>query len=113
MPRDLQEAVRRTQVLVAASAASLSKVNDATIRFLSTDVETGLTFARMAARTRSRKKARPGDAEKIKRYLTHARTAHDAVASRIGRVKGEREKLRQINMKVSELRKLLGFDEKF
>jgi fructose/tagatose bisphosphate aldolase len=89
------------------AAKLLSRANAATVLFLSTEVETGISFARMAARTRSRKKPRPGDAEKIKRYLTHARTAYDVVALHIGTVRGKREELRQINLKFSELKKML------
>ena len=111
MPRDVQQAVRRTQVLVAASTAFLSEVNAAAISFLNTELETGLSFVRMAARVRSRRKACPGDAQKIKRYLAHARTAHDAVASRIVTLRGRPEELQQIKLKFSELRTSLGHDE--
>lgn len=97
----------------ARSAELLSKANAATIAFLKTELETGLSFARMAARVRSHKKARPHDAEKIKRYLAHARIAYDTVSSRIGTVRGEPEELRQINLKFSELRKMLGHDQRF
>jgi hypothetical protein len=106
MPRDLQQAMSRKQVLVASSAKLLSKANAAAILFMQTELETGLSFARMAPRVRSRKETRPRDAEKIKRYLAHARTARDEVANRIGTVKGAREELRQIKLKFSQLRKL-------
>ena len=108
MPRSLQQAVRRTQVLVAASSAFLSRVNATAICVLSTEADTGLSFARMAARVRSRKNARAHDAEKIKRYLEHARLAYDTVCSRLGTAKVTPTQLREINVKVSELRELLG-----
>lgn len=88
-------------------AKLISKANAAATRFLNTELDTGMSFVRMAARIRSRKKPRPADAEKINRYLAHARTAHDAVASRLGAVRGEREELRQIHARFSELQKML------
>jgi hypothetical protein len=91
----------------APPAKLISKANAATIGFLKTEVDTGLSFVRMAADIQSRKKPRPGDADKIKRYLGHARAAHDAVASRLGTVRGEREELREINTRFSELQKML------
>jgi hypothetical protein len=85
----------------------LSTANAATIGFLKTELATGLNFARMAAGIQSRKKARPGDAEKIKRYIGYARAAYDVVSSHIGNARGEREQLQQIKLKFSELRNLL------
>ena len=95
----------------APSAELLSKANAAAIRFMQTEVETGLSFARMAARLRSQKKARPGDAEKIRRYLRYARLACDTVSSRLVRAKATAEQMREINLKLSELRQLLGLDQ--
>jgi hypothetical protein len=65
----------------------------------------------MAASIRSRKKPRPGDAEKIKRYIGYARAAYDVISVHIGNARGEREQLRQIKLKLSELWKLLEPNE--
>ena len=91
----------------APSAKLIPKANAAAIRFLNTELDAGMSFVRMAARIRSRKKPRPADAEKINRYLAHARSAHDAVASHLGTVRGKREELRQINARFLELQKML------
>ena len=93
--------------MAVPSAKVISKANAAAIRFLNTELGTGLTFVRMAARVRSRKRTRPGDTAKVKRYLAHARAARDAVASRLGTVRGEREELGQINARFAELQKML------
>ena len=61
----------------------------------------------MAARIRSRKKPRPADTEKIKRYLGYARQAYDVISSHIGNARGDREELRKIKEKFAELQKML------
>ena len=91
----------------ASPVKLISKANAAAIRFLNTELDTGLSFLRMAARIRTRKKPRPEDAAKVKRYLAHARKAHDAIASRLGTVRGGPEELQQINARFSELQKML------
>lgn len=88
-------------------AKLISKVNAVTIGFLTTELNAGLGFARMAAGIRIRKKPRPGDAEKIKRYLGYSREACDVVSRHIGNARGERQELRQINLKFSELKRML------
>jgi hypothetical protein len=88
-------------------AKLISQVNALTIDFLKTEVNTGLSFARMAARIGNRKRPRLGDAEKIKRYMGYARLACDEVSSHIGRARGEREELREITAGFSKLRKKL------
>jgi hypothetical protein len=96
----------------ALSAELLSKANAAAIHFIQTEVETGLSFARMAILLGSHEKARPGDAKKMKRYLGHARLAYDTAARRLRTAKATAEQMREINLKLSGLRKLLGLDQK-
>ncbi len=89
--------------MAASSTELLAKADAAAIRFLNTELETGLTFARMAARTH--------DADKKGRYRHYARLAYQTVFGRLGTAKGTSEQLREINLKMSELRKLLDPDE--
>ena len=95
----------------APPAKLINKTNAATIEFLNTELDTGLNFARMAAQIRERKKVRRHDLEKIKRYLGYAREAYDVVCSHVGNATAEPEELREIEEKISGLRKFLG-DEK-
>ena len=90
-----------------SSAKLLSKANAAAIGFMQTEVETGLSFARMAARIRDSKKPLPGDAAKMKRYMGYAHLAYDTVLSRLGTTKVGPEELRAINEKIAELQKML------
>ncbi len=87
----------------ASTAELLAKANAAAVRFVNTEVETGLTFARMAERTH--------DADKKDRYRHYARLAYETAFSRLGTAKGTTEQLRDVNLKMSELRKMLGPDE--
>lgn len=50
------------------ASSVLAKADAAALRFITTELETGLSFARMARRLREAKKVRPGDPEKAKRY---------------------------------------------
>ncbi len=88
----------------ASSTELLAKANAAAIRFVNAEAETGLTFARMAERTR--------DADKKSRYRHYARLAYETAFGRLGTAKGTTEQLREINLKMSELQELLGLDEK-
>ena len=90
-----------------STAKLISKVNAVTIDFLKTELNAGLGFARMAARIHGRRKPRPGDSEKIKRYLGYSRQACDVVSSHIGNARGEGEELREIAARFSELKKML------
>ncbi len=94
------------------ASSVLAKADAAAIRFITTELETGLSYARMARRLREAKKVRPGALEKARRYLQYARTACEAASSRLGTVKTQPEQLREINLKMSELVELLGTDEK-
>ncbi len=87
----------------ASPAELLAKADAAAIRFLDTELETGLTFARMAARTRN--------TDKKDRYRYYARLAYDTAFDRLGAAKGTTEQLREINLKMAELRELLGPDQ--
>lgn len=87
----------------ASSAELLAKADAAAIRFVNTEVETGLTFARMSARTR--------DADKRDRYRHYARLAYETAFDPLGTAKGTTEQLREIELKLSELREWLGPDE--
>ena len=84
----------------------LSKANAAALRFIKTELETGLNFARMAAIVRNKKKARPSDAAKVKRYVGYAHEAYAIVSGRLGTVRCEREELRAIKEKIAELQKM-------
>ena len=90
----------------------LTKTDAATMRFVTTELQTGLNFARMAKRLREAKKVRPSNLEKAKRYLQHARTAYESPSSRLRTVRTKPEQLREINLKMSELLELLGADQK-
>ena len=98
--------------MTASSAELFAKADAAAIRFITTELETGLSYARMARRLREAKKARPGDLERARRYLQYARTAYEAASSRLGTLKTKPELLREINVKMSELVELLDADEK-
>ncbi len=98
--------------MTASSAELLAKADAAAVRFVTTELEVGLSFARMARRLREAKKVRPGALEKAKRYLQYARMASEAASSRLGTVKAQPEQLREINLKISKLVELLGTDEK-
>lgn len=88
----------------ASPAELLSKANAAVLRFLTTELDTGLSFARMAERTR--------DADKKGRYRHHAHLAYESAFGRLGTAKGTTEQMREITLKMSKLRELLGPDEK-
>jgi hypothetical protein len=111
-PMQNDRAALRAIKMPTSPAKLISKVNAVTIAFLKTELAAGLSFARMAAGIRSRRKPRPGDAEKIKRYLGYSRQAYDVVSSHIANARGERQELRQITLKFSELKKLLNPDDK-
>ena len=71
----------------ALSAELLAKADAAAMRFLNAEVETGLTFARMAART--------GNADKQDRYRYYACLAYETAFGRLGKAKGTPEQLRK------------------
>ena len=87
----------------ASPAELLAKSDAAAIRFLTTELDTGLSFARMAART--------DNADKKDRYRHHARLAYETALGRLPTAKGTAEQLREINQKMKKLRKLLGPDQ--
>ncbi len=88
----------------ASSTELLAKADAAAIRFLNTEAETGLTFARMAARTHN--------LDKKDRYRHYARLAYQTALGRLPNAKGTAEQMRETNLKIAELRELLGPDEK-
>ncbi len=98
--------------MTASSAELVAKADAAAMHFVTTELQTGLSFARMARRLREAKRVRPGNLEKARRYLDYARTAYEAASGRLGTVKTKPEQLREINLKMSELVELLGTDEK-
>ncbi len=98
--------------MTASSAELLAKADAAAVRFVTTELEIGLSFARMARRLREAKKVRPGALEKARRYFQYARMAYEAASSRLGTVKTKPEQLREINLTMSELVELLRTDEK-
>lgn len=98
--------------MTASPEELLTKTDVASMGFVRTEIETGLSFVRMAKRLREAKKVRPGSLEKAKRYLQYARTAYEEASSRFETVRAKPEQLAEINLKMSELRELLSADQK-
>ncbi len=89
--------------MAASSTELLARANAAAIRFLNAEVETRLTVARIAERTR--------DADKKDRCRHYARLAYPTAFSCFGTTRGTAKQLREIDLKLSELREWLGPDE--
>ena len=79
-----------------AAAAQLS--------FLGTEVETGITFARIARSARDRRK--------ISRNLTSARKAYETVTAYLGHLRPETPGLERIRIRVATLQEMLYSLEK-
>lgn len=88
----------------ASTPELLAKANAAAVRFVNTEADTGLTFARMAERTRN--------ADKKGRYRHYARLAYESAFGRLEMAKGTTEQMREISRKMAELQERLGPDEK-
>jgi len=79
-------------------AKGAAEVHAATVRFVNTEAETGLTLARLAADSR--------DAKKKARNRCNARKAYDTALKRVGAV-AQSEDLEAVHQKLRKLRKLL------
>jgi hypothetical protein len=79
-------------------AKEAADVHAATIRFVNTEADTGLNFARIAARSH--------DAKKKARNRRNAREAYDSAVKRFGAIAQSKE-VEAVHQKLAKLRKLL------